>query len=274
MLKGIIRFSILLAVFAVNAAQAQEYFTLYGYKIGQSISQVKKELGKPVQVHKFKDGWTAYSYQLKGHNAHFETGPQNPNAILSIQIEGYTNPRFHGLGLVNLGDSAASALKILGKPKQNKESQDLTTREKVSDTRIHFYEGYSFEEKDGKVSSIKVIYEKQKEALPVPDYSRLFKALENKDYYTLAEMISVNLRSNDKPVITGAIVKDLQQGTLHDIFYDKKGNLKFTQKQHTDGAMRMTMGVGVGHVAKFSKAPIHEMVFYPSYDGMVLTEIW
>jgi hypothetical protein len=271
---GFAGFSLLLLVLAfIRPASANEYFTLDGYKIGQSIAMARQQLGKPVQEHQFEDGWKIYSFKRPGYYVHFETMPSNPDAIASIQIEGLTNPPHRGLDGVNLGDSAKAALKQLGKPVQTKDAEDLSTGEKVESTQIHFYQGYSFEEHEGKVSSIKVIYEKPKKALPVPDYHRFFQALENKDYYQLAELISSSVQKDGKPLVTTPMVDALEEGALHDALYDKHDNPRVKEKAVSDMAMRFEAGKGAGHVARFKQGPIHELVFYPTFEGMVLTEI-
>ncbi len=48
----------------------------------------------------------------------------------------------------------------LGDPTSSRAATDQATKEKVKDTNIHFYgENYSFEEKAGKISSIKITYD-------------------------------------------------------------------------------------------------------------------
>ena len=83
-LTGIAGFTVLvLALAFTRPALAEGYFTLYGYKIGQSITMAQQQLGKPLQVHRFDDGWKIYSFKRPGHYVHFETMPSNPDAIAS-----------------------------------------------------------------------------------------------------------------------------------------------------------------------------------------------
>jgi len=266
-------FALLLTLACIRPALANDYFTLYGYKIGQSISMVQRVQGKPALVHRFDDGWTAYSYRFHGYNVHFETLPSQPDTIISIQIEGDTNPEYRGLGRVNRGDSAQSALQTLGPPAADKTADDLVTGEAVANTRVLSYNGFSLEERDGKVSSIKIVYAHPRPAASTPDYPRFFRALADKDYYRLAEMISFTVERDGTPLVTTSMVDGLQYGALHNVLYDAQDQPTVSETQMRDEVLRVVPGHGAGHVARFRDSPIHELVFTRTFEGLVLTEI-
>jgi len=265
---------VLVASSGLNSiALAAEYYTLYGYKIGQPIAFAQKALGKPFKVHKYEDGWTSYSYRLKDHNVYFETSKESPNTIISIQIEGLTNPAHFGLDSINLGDDAIKALNILGTPKQTRKSVDVATKKAVADTIIHYYDGYSFEEKAGKVTSIKVILYRIKEIEGNPDFKTFFKSVKSKDYYRLAEMTSAYAKYKGKKFIKGPMLEEIKDGRFAKIFYDSRGNQILRYRDVSLGHMRISRRM-LGHVLQFKNKPINELVFYHSYEGWVLAEIW
>ena len=150
-------FALLFQATVLQAKEFKEYYVLYGVKIGQRLDHVKRKFGKPGRVVKFQDGWVAYVYQLKGHNVIFETRPNRPDEIVSIQLTGYHNPPNKGLGDINLGDNA-KVLQRLGKPAHSKPAIDLRTKQAVPNTFIYYYgKGLSIEVRDNKIFSIKIL---------------------------------------------------------------------------------------------------------------------
>src|SRR5947207_3301555 len=89
---------------------AADYFTLYGYKIGQELKFAKQRLGEPDKAFPFPDGWKAYAYRKDGHNVILETDNTRPDLIASIQIEGERNPPNMGLDGIDLGSDAKKAI--------------------------------------------------------------------------------------------------------------------------------------------------------------------
>lgn len=180
-----------------------------------------------------------------------------------------------GLDGVDLGSNAKVALRKFGKPTKRRPAINLSDKRPVPGTFINFYgDSFCFEEKNGKVSSIKVIYSGVQKTKGLPDYKGFFRNLKKKDYYKLSEQISGAIKVRGKAVVKGPLLKEIKSGRLAKIFYNSKtGKPRLRFEDIHEGNMRLSNRM-IGHVLKFKDKHISELVFYPSFEGLVLAEIW
>lgn len=247
---------------------AGNYYTLYGYKIGQELQFAKQQFGEPNKVFSFEDGWKAYAYRRDGHSVIFQTDNTRPDLIISVQIEGERNPPNMGLDGIDLGSEAKKALEKLGTPSQRKQAEDLKTKKAIPNTYINYYgNNYSFEEREGKVTSIKIIYGGPAQASDNPDFDAFLQNVKSKNYYRIAESISSNLNFSR---IEGPIIEQITGNTaLNALLFGKDGIISLSSKDISEVNLRMADNT-VGFVYKFKGKAIHELYFVRSFEGWVL----
>jgi hypothetical protein len=271
-----------LAVCSLESS-AGNYYTLYGYKIGQELRLAKQRLGEPGKVFSFPDGWKAYAYLRDGHNVIFETDNTRPDLIMSIQLEGERNPSNMGLDGIDLGSDAKRAMQKLGPPTQRKQAEDLDSKKPIPNTFInHYGKSFSFEEKNNKVTSIKVIFGGAVETKALPDIDVFLGNIKAKNFYRLAESISSDLTVRGKKMIGGPIVNQISERTeLHAFLFGKGGLGELASKDVADANLRViaadrakgTPG-STGVVYKVKDKQVHELYFVQSFEGWVLYDAW
>jgi len=271
-----------LAVFGLESSAAN-YYTLYGHKIGQELKFVKQRLGEPDKVFPFEDGWKAYAYRRDGHSVIFETDKTRPDLIISIQIEGDRNPPNMGLDGIDLGSDAKQAIEKLGPPTERKQSKDLDTKKPIPNTYTnHYGNSFSFEEKNGKVTSIKVVFGGPNKTSDRPDFDAFLRNVKSKNYYRLAESISSGVTIRGKRAIQGPIINEMTEQTELNVFlFGKNGLGTLMPKDVADVNLRVIaedrekgLPGSSGFVYKFKNKPINELYFVRSFEGWVLQEAW
>lgn len=265
---------LLVGIFSIDCIGA-EFFTLHGYKIGQPLSFAKQRLGEPDKVFPYPDGWKAYAYQREGYNVIFETDNTRPDLITSIQIDGERNPPNMGVDGIELGSDAKKVIEKLGNPTQRKQAEDVAMKALVPDAYINFYgNGFSFEEKNNKVSSIKVIFGGPAKSGNRPDFDTFLSNIKSKNYYRIAESISSDFTLNGKKIISGPIINEITEKTeLNAFLFGKDGIGALTSKDVADVNLRVAVGSS-GFVYKFKDRKIHELYFARSFEGWVLYDAW
>lgn len=149
---------------APASADIPDQASLYGIKPGTELRDVRATYGEPSGSVPFDDGWLATVYQFDRHNLILETAPDDPEYIVSVQIEGETNPPGKGLlGRIDLGDSLDKAVTAFGDPLERKPAIDGITREPVPNTFLIRYTKASFEVVGSRITSIKSIFRKRGE---------------------------------------------------------------------------------------------------------------
>jgi hypothetical protein len=144
---------------AAAAAKVPPQTPLYGIKPGTEMREVRAAYGEPDIHVQLDDGWLIFAYQFEGHNLILETAPDDPEYIRAVQIEGFGNPPGKGLLDVDLGDSVDVALKAFGEPVERRPATDEITGKPVPNTTFVKYTGASFETVDGKITSIKTLFD-------------------------------------------------------------------------------------------------------------------
>lgn len=154
----------LVTVSAPTVADIPDQAPLYGIKPGTELRDVRATYGEPSGQVPFEDGWLATVYQFDRHNLILETAPDDPEYIVSVQIEGEQNPPGKGLvGKIDLGDSIDKAVTAFGDPLERKPAIDGITREPVPNTFLVRYTKASFEVVGSRITSIKSIFRKRGE---------------------------------------------------------------------------------------------------------------
>ncbi len=262
---------------------AANYYTLYGYKIGQELKIAKQRLGEPDKIAPFQDGWKAYAYRRDGHNIIFETDNTRPDLIVSIQVEGNQNPPNMGLDGIDLGSDAKKATEKLGPPTQRKMAEDLDTKKAIPKTYINYYgNSLSFEEKDNKVTSIKIVFGGPAKASDRPDFDAFLQNVKARNYYRIAETISSGMTLNGKMVIQGPVIEQIVGKTeLNAFLFGKDGVEAVTPKDIADVNLRVIaadrekrISGSSGYVYKLRGKPITELYFVRSFEGWVLYDAW
>ena len=152
---------ILIFLFFTHAIIAEEYSSLYGFSLGDPINKVLEKFGEPDKIIELKDKSEVNVFIKEDHYAVFVTLPPKNDSIFSIQLTGQNSSKEQGIEGVRLGDAFEKVLKMFGEPTRSRAAIDQETRKEVEDTNIHFYgENFSFEVANGKVTSIKLTYDK------------------------------------------------------------------------------------------------------------------
>lgn len=280
-IKSIFTLIILLSI--SSAIYADNFYTLYGIKIGQKISVVKQHFGKPDKVINFEDGWKAYAYFRKGHNVIFEANQSRPDLVISIQMEGNENPKGMGVDYINLGDNAKKIIKKLGKPSKRQVAKDLFTKKVIPNTFINFYgNNLSFEEKNNKITSIKINFDAVRNYSTTPDFDAFLKNIKSRNYYKISESLSTSMTLKGKKAIKSPIISQVTgKSALNTFLFGKDGLMSITPKDISDVNLRViaadreknTPG-STGSVFKFKNKKINELYFVKSYEGWVLYDAW
>ena len=269
------------AIFGGPAA-AEGYHVLYGTKLGQSLGLIKKSLGEPYKTFTFEDGWTAHAYKKGDHAVIFETSAERPDIVISIQIEGRANPEGMGLDGVNLGSDAKAAIDKFGTPSNRLAAQDGVTHQPVPNTFINFYgHNFSFEEKDGKVTSIKVQYDADDKTADEIDLKQFIGYAKEKNYFRLAESISSAMTLRGKPAVQGPILDQIRADTpLHAFLFGKNGVSTLSEKNIADTNLRVIgedkkakLPASSGTVYKLKNHKLKELYFVRAFDGVVLFDV-
>lgn len=188
-----------------NVVFAEKLYVLYGFKLGQKISTIEAELGKPFKVIDYEDGFVAYIYKMNDHYVVFEAAPSNLDLIWSIQIGGTHNPQNLGLRDINLSDSFEKMNKILGKPDEKENARDEKTGKIIDNTIYYSYNksgNFSIEVNNNQISSIKITYEEGKSQKDAPDLNTIIGALTSKDYYKICSVIAPNFEIVDSQTLS------------------------------------------------------------------------
>ena len=190
--------AVLLLALCAGMAAARNLYVLCGFRIGQHISIVTRELGTPYKVVPFADGFKSHVFVGKKHYVVFQTNPLRPDRIWSIQVTGLSNQAHCGLAGVNLGDGKDRILAAFGRPDDVRHAVDEITKKTLGTIVYYSYtqsRNCSFEVKDNRVSSIKV-----QDAAPAfgPDavvtVKNLIEAANSRNYYWLCSVMSAEFR--------------------------------------------------------------------------------
>ena len=256
----------------VTAASDGYYSVLYGFKLGQPIANALAVFGEPQQVHTFPDGWQAFMFQLPGHNLVFEVNDVRPDLIISIQLAGLDHPDGLGLGRVNLGDSVEDALAVLGPPDRQENALDAITQQPIEGTQINFYgSGMSFEQREGVISSLKIIYGGPAQVDDEPDIELFLGYLEQRDFYGLSEMIASNLTIDSELAVDRSMIGAIAgESALNTILYGERGLSSMDQSNDGGGSVRTYESGQVGFVMQLVDRNVSELVFTRSFEGWVL----
>jgi hypothetical protein len=267
-----------LAVLAAPAAA--DSHVLYGFKLGQEVRLVKAALGEPAKVIPFDDGWKAYVYPRKDHVVVFEADQTRPDVVISIQLEGKQNPSGMGLDGVDLGTDAKAAAARLGRETAREPATDEVTRQPIPGTFIHrFGDPLSFEEKDGKVTSIKVIFTAPSEAPAAPDLAAFLRDVKERKLFRVAEAVSSDLTVGGERAVKGPILGQLSGKTALSAFLFGKDGVASLSAPQAEADLRVIGGEDgkpgrSGPVFKFKGKKVHELFFVRSFEGWVLYEAW
>jgi hypothetical protein len=282
MTKSLLPVLAILLIFIQNAYSEMK-FTLYGFKIGQNINAMKKELGKPHDVYKFEDGFVAYIYQFKGYNVIFETDKSRPDIIYSIQIQGKTNPDGLGLDSVNLGDTFDKAVKALGKADTRNNAIDSITKKEMKDTVYYDYNktgNYSYESVGNTISSIKIAFNGinsvNEDAFAA--YSKFISAVKTKNYYAISNYLTAStvVYWNGEYKIDTSVFGYLQKNkSVNNAFFNARdGIMSFEKSNLKESALRLMDNGLKGMVFKITKDKVnYEIFFIKTFEGWVISYI-
>lgn len=148
----------------VARADVPPQTVLYGIKPGTELRDIRAAYGKPSESQQFDDGWQILIYFFEDHYIAVETAPDDPEYIVRVQLTGDANPPGKGLRDINLGDSVDKVIRVFGEPLETSQATDETTHKIVPNTWYLEYTNGSFEEVDGKITSIKTYYLGRKDA--------------------------------------------------------------------------------------------------------------
>jgi len=267
---------------------AEKKFVLYGYKIGQNIASVQKELGNPYKIHKFPDGFIAYIYKHKNHYLILETDNTNPNVIWSIQIEGSENPAEFGLDGLSLGDSSNKVILIFGKPDSIKNSIDEITKKVMKDIVYYSYltkGNFSIEINKNKVSSIKLQFNGPIQSNPKDIYvlDRFLESVKSKKYYQIASYLSPDfeLHWNNKTYKPNASLINFikTNKNVNEIFFNNKNGITSLNSKNIDKEVLTLDGKGSkgnlrGFIFKIIQDNVkYEFILFQSFEGWIIRSI-
>lgn len=267
-------------MFLFSICFAEKKFTLYGFKIGQSIEVLTNDYGKPNQIVDFDDGFKAYVYKFKGHNAIFESDSTRPDMIFAIQIQGITNPKYHGLDGVNLGDNIDQAIKVLGEPNKKQIAKDESSGKEIPDTYYYDYfdtGNYSIEVTSNKITSIKINYNGPN--TNITDLSVVFdkflSSIKSKSYDQVASLLTGTTEFYYKKVFKlekSALNFILKNKAVNNILFNSKTGLISIDKSDVKSTSMRIMDSGLtGMVYKIEKGNNKfEIVFIKTFEGWVV----
>jgi len=265
-----------------GTARAEKMFVLYGFKIGQKTDAAFSELGKPTKTYNFSDGFTSFAFMKGDHYIIIETDASRPDMIWGIQLSGKKNPVHRGLGEVNMGDPVEKAIKTLGRPDSSEFAVDeITNKELRHIKRYSYYKksNFSIESENGKVSSVKIVYNGPVEPYPEFDGWRLTREIQKGDPYAVCSLISGEVtlieKGRGKHPGKSLLSEILPGGTLHSILYNRDYGIgTVTGKDVTYSALRLYADRNVGMPVVVERGGRkYEMVFMKSFEGWMLKEI-
>ncbi|HQR40437.1 MAG TPA: hypothetical protein PLF26_18790 [Blastocatellia bacterium] len=163
-LASLLAAGFLVSTATVVRADVPPQTVLYGIKPGTELRGIRAAYGKPTKTERFDDGWQILIYFFEDHYFAVETAPDDPEYIVRVQLTGDANPPGKGMNDINLGDSVDKVVRVFGEPLERSQATDETTHKIVPNTWYLEYSNGSFEEVDGKVTSIKTYYLGRKDA--------------------------------------------------------------------------------------------------------------
>lgn len=170
-------------------------FMMYGIKLGQKRSLVSEMYGKPFKSHIFEDGYSYDAYKLDEHILVVESENQRPDLVWAIQIQGIKNPKYFGLGEINLGDNAEKVISTFGNPDEIRNAFDEETKQELKEIQYYSYNtsrNFSIEILNQKVSSIKLSYNGSASVEDSLDIELIFKSLQSKNLYRIVSILDQN----------------------------------------------------------------------------------
>lgn len=275
--------AVLVLVLGAGMAAARNLHVLCGFRIGQHISVVTRELGTPYKVVPFADGFKSHVFVGKKHYVVFQTNPLRPDRIWSIQLTGLSNRAHCGLAGVNLGDDKDRILAAFGRPDDVRHAVDEITKKQLDNIVYYSYtqsRNFSFEVKDNRVSSIKV-----QDAPPAygPDavvtVLNLTEAADKRNYYWLCSVMSAAFRiivGNKEYRLETSPLAALQENPEYArLFFDKLQGLPALR-----GAARPSASINLTSPDTFDaffRYTVHgkrfELCFAKNHEGYVLKHI-
>ena len=274
---------ILISLSITTLSFSKKLFVLYGFKLGQKIHCVKSQFGKPVKVHKFKDGFKSYVYKFKNHYVVFTSDNRRPDIIWGIQLTGKNNKKHYGFKNINLGDHVKKLIKTFDRPSLKRTAIDEISKKKLKKIVYYSYYkngNYSFEIKNNYISSIKLNFmgpEITSEKLTAIEFINFIK---KRNFYSLCSNISIDFkifRSNKIYKIKKSILKTLlYENIFKHVFFNKKtGLVSLSKKDIKTVNLRFQDDGTTGLVYKFFKNNLKfELFFSKSYEGTVLKYIY
>ncbi|EPG65695.1 hypothetical protein EHQ27_04610 [Leptospira wolffii] len=275
------KFVVLIISFIISLPiYAENFYSLYGFRIDQSMKTAEKELGEVAKEHVFEDGYKAFFFRKKGHIVVLETEPSQPERIWSIQVEGENVPSDRGLNGVIPGDPKSKVISTFGTPEQEKKAvNSMDQKESPNTSILTYYQNgnFSFEIKDGKVSSIKLVLRLEKSPKETPDPWDFISALKSKN-----ESLQIRLLAGD-PVFnaTGtelypqeSMLTFLRRKDIRDFLYLPGGVSELTEADLFNSNMRFFDKGGFGWVIRYARnRKVFEFVYVKPYDEWLLWEI-
>ncbi|TGL60667.1 hypothetical protein EHQ64_12635 [Leptospira sarikeiensis] len=264
----------------MSSTFAKNYYSLYGIRIDQSLKHTQAELGDPSKVHSFEDGYQAFFFKKDGHILVLETEPFQPDRIWSIQIEGANVPVERGLNGVIPGDTRAKVIEVFGPPeKERKATNSLDNKEIPGTSLMTYYENgnFSFEIKNDKVSSIKIVLRLEKDPKELPDPMDFISVLKTKN-----ESEMIRLMAGD-PVFSQdgksfypqeSMLSFLRKKETVDFLFGKEGVSELTGRDLFNSNMRFFENGPFGWAIRYTKnRKVFEFVYVKLYEEWVLWEI-
>lgn len=274
--------SILIAAFGIAASPSgsvrSTYNVLYGYKIGQTLQNVRAELGKEDSIHKFPDGHKAYIYRRSDHVVVFQVDPGQPDRIWSIMVQGIANPADRGLDGVDLGMKESEVLARLGPPDSKRTARDgLTGKEAPGIFYWNYFDSsnFSLEFADGKLRSIKNIYRPETTFPPEPDLAKWVERLKQKNFARVCNALRVDavfvLNGKSFSPIGSCLEFVRKEGPVRSVLFGPGGLGAGKVQDCRQVSLRVLAEGGAGPVIHCTiNKQRYELLFVRSFEGWVL----
>ncbi|TAL34001.1 MAG: hypothetical protein EPN93_12470 [Spirochaetes bacterium] len=264
---------------------ADMVFMLYGFKIGQNISNPTNQLGAPIKTHKFDDGYVSHVYKMSDHVLIVTADNTRPELIWAIQLEGKSNPRGLGLGGIDLGDPVRTVIERYGQPDKKTPAVDEATGKPVENVVYYAYHrngNFSLEARDDRVTSIKIAYNgpdaKRTDKI---DFRKFLETVRAKDLNAIGRYIyadfALNTPTESHRIRTSIIHALANDPAIREIFFDPDhGVASLRDGDVVSSALRIQMNPGnTGYVYKVTKnGRRYELFFVDGYEGWVLKYIY
>lgn len=271
---------VFLLLFPYLPCFGENFQSLYGFRIDQSMKTIEKELGEVAKEHAFEDGYKAFFYRKGGHIVVFETEPSQPDRIWSIQVEGTDIPPERGLNGVVPGDPRSKVISVFGTPEAEKKAVNSLDKKETPNTSIlTYYENgnFSFEIKNDKVSSIKLVLRLEKKPKETPDPWDFISVSKAKNDREMIRLLAGDPVFNAYGIVLypqESMLSFLKRKDVSDFLFGKGGVSELSEADLFNSNMRFFDKGGFGWVIRYAKnRRVLEFVYVKPYDEWVLWEI-